>query len=457
MSGFTSSGVSEIIAGTNVTITPASGQGNVTVNSSGGGGGGGVTQFKTRTGAVVPATGDYLAVPTGGLTGATVATRYVGGTTSGAPNSGTFAVGDFVVDQTATIWVCVGAGTPGTWSPTIQSALVVRSATATAGLGEITIFGTSGASGQTITLPANPTNGALYQIKNISAYPVNILGGTNSVSVSGTTYGASTPYTIPTNCAYTFNYSGGVWFCFVTTDLAAMGNYGALQLEQAIRLQSLDQMSPPAADLSMNARRLVNVATPLFPTDGATGYGGMSTVTGAPTTGTWNTGNWVVDALGRVYTCTAGGTPGTWVAGAPGAGFQSLSDASAATAYTANTVKVHLTSTALAVGTYLVTGQIAIGFVANQAATLWFTTASGASAWQGTPSNGTPVAQVGTANATYYPTGTVSGILKVTTAGTTVSLVSEGSTGLKYAGVVPTTGTGAPTSPAILLNIVPIA
>ena len=317
MSGFSSSGVSEIIAGTNVTITPASGQGNVTVNSSGGGGGGGVTQFNTRTGAVVPATGDYLAVPTGGLTGATVASRYVGGTTVGPPTTGTFAVGDFVVDQTATIWVCVGAGTPGTWSPTIQSALVVRSATATAGLGEITIFGTSGASGQTITLPVNPTNGALYQIKNISAYPVNIVGGTNSVSVSGTTYGASTPYTIPVNCAYTFNYSGGVWFCFVTTDLAAMGNYGALQLEQAIRLQSLDQMSPPAADLNMNARRLVNVATPLFPTDAATAYGGQSTVTGAPTTGTWNTGNWIVDATGKIYYCTAGGNPGTWAAAVP--------------------------------------------------------------------------------------------------------------------------------------------
>ena len=41
---------------------------------------GGVTSFNTRTGAVVPANADYLAVATGGLTGATNATRYVGGT-----------------------------------------------------------------------------------------------------------------------------------------------------------------------------------------------------------------------------------------------------------------------------------------------------------------------------------------------------------------------------------------
>ena len=60
---------------------------------------GGVTSFNTRTGAVVPANADYLAVATGGLTGATTATRFVGGTASGAPASGTFAVGDFIVDQ----------------------------------------------------------------------------------------------------------------------------------------------------------------------------------------------------------------------------------------------------------------------------------------------------------------------------------------------------------------------
>ncbi len=50
-----------------------------------------------------------------GLTGATAASRYVGATTSGAPGSGTFAKGDFVIDQTASMWVCTVAGSPGTW------------------------------------------------------------------------------------------------------------------------------------------------------------------------------------------------------------------------------------------------------------------------------------------------------------------------------------------------------
>ena len=159
-----------------------------------------------------------------GLTGATASSsRLVGTTTSGPPVSGTFAVGDMVIDQTATIWFCTTAGTPGTWVNVVPNSLVVRSATATAGTGEFTIFGTTGTSGQTITLPATAVNGSIYQIKNLSPYTVNILGGTNSISVSGTVYGAATPYTIPLNAAYTFVYSGGVWFCFTTTDINKMG------------------------------------------------------------------------------------------------------------------------------------------------------------------------------------------------------------------------------------------
>jgi hypothetical protein len=100
-----------------------------------------VSSVFTRSGAVVAASGDYTAAQitnaadkssattqtfTGnvsapahiasGLTGATAASRYVGATTSGAPASGAFVVGDFVIDQTAKIWVCTTAGSPGTWT-----------------------------------------------------------------------------------------------------------------------------------------------------------------------------------------------------------------------------------------------------------------------------------------------------------------------------------------------------
>lgn len=49
------------------------------------------------------------------LTGAVSATRYVGGTASVAPTTGTFAIGDFVITQAGSVYICTVAGTPGTW------------------------------------------------------------------------------------------------------------------------------------------------------------------------------------------------------------------------------------------------------------------------------------------------------------------------------------------------------
>lgn len=52
----------------------------------------------------------------GGLTGATTASRYVGGTAGGPPTTGTFSTGDWVVDTVNGInWICTSGGTPGTW------------------------------------------------------------------------------------------------------------------------------------------------------------------------------------------------------------------------------------------------------------------------------------------------------------------------------------------------------
>jgi hypothetical protein len=74
-----------------------------------------VSSYNARTGAVTPGNADYLAVQSGGLTGATAATRLVGGTANAAPTTGTFAVGDLAVAQNARLWICTVAGTPGTW------------------------------------------------------------------------------------------------------------------------------------------------------------------------------------------------------------------------------------------------------------------------------------------------------------------------------------------------------
>ena len=42
--------------------------------------------------------------------------RFVGGIASGAPLGGSYLVGDVVVDRTGKIWICITAGSPGTWT-----------------------------------------------------------------------------------------------------------------------------------------------------------------------------------------------------------------------------------------------------------------------------------------------------------------------------------------------------
>lgn len=78
-----------------------------------------------------------------GLPGATAPTRYVGGTASGAPVTGTFAVGDFVIDDTGAVWVCTAAGTPGTWTTVGGAPLARRASTGTAGYTLINGTGTA--------------------------------------------------------------------------------------------------------------------------------------------------------------------------------------------------------------------------------------------------------------------------------------------------------------------------
>ena len=78
-------------------------------------GGGGVDTKLSRTAAKVFQSNGALS--SAGLTGAVAASRYAGATAAGAPGSGTFAAGDFVVDQSGAEWVCTAGGTPGTWVP----------------------------------------------------------------------------------------------------------------------------------------------------------------------------------------------------------------------------------------------------------------------------------------------------------------------------------------------------
>lgn len=142
----------------------------------------GVGSFNTRTGAVVPTVNDYLAMPAGGLTGATANTRYVGGTASGAPTSGTFNTGDFIVDRTGIIWVCTAFGTPGTWQP-VNAPITANATVATQESTASTAYTDLTTSGPAVTI----TTGTAVKVTLYAALfnSTQADGASMSVAVSG--------------------------------------------------------------------------------------------------------------------------------------------------------------------------------------------------------------------------------------------------------------------------------
>ena len=197
-----------------------------------------------------------------GLTGATAATRYVGGTTAGAPTSGTFAVGDWVMDQQATLWVCIIAGTPGTWSPVPANSIYKTSASRTAALGEITLVQGSG-TGVTITLPANPTAGSTYGVINSANNAISIKGGSWPLFIGGTTYGAGTSYSVAPNGVYSFVFSDNAdnkWYAMSTNDIGDMVNYSDV---------AVSKFGAATANVAMGGFKITGLANGTASTDAA--------------------------------------------------------------------------------------------------------------------------------------------------------------------------------------------
>ncbi len=103
-----------------------------------------------------------------GLTGAVTPVRYVGGTATVAPTTGTFAVGDFVISANGSAWICTVAGTPGTWvgvssvllapkaSPTFTGTVTVPAAAAATSATKLSDL----SSALTITSGALPNTGS---------------------------------------------------------------------------------------------------------------------------------------------------------------------------------------------------------------------------------------------------------------------------------------------------------
>ena len=227
----------------------------------------------TMSGALNGTTATFTGEVTGsdivasGLTGATTATRYVGGTVNSAPTSGTFAKGDFVIDQSGTIWVCTTAGTPGTWTTTISSHLSLRTASATVTRNETTIFSGSTAS-QTLTAPSSPIDGSTWTVINKASVSVTLSFTPSMVPLASGT--GVTTYTVSAGGAYSFvNYGGSQWYMVGTNGADHMADYSSV---------ALSAWGAASANVAMGSNKITGLANGTASSDAAA-FGQIPTLT----------------------------------------------------------------------------------------------------------------------------------------------------------------------------------
>ena len=140
----------------------------------------GTVSISTMTASGLITASDFKAT---GLTGAVAASRYVGATSGGAPGSGTFAQGDYVVDNTnGLILVCTTAGSPGTWAALVNLATAQTLSNKTLASPVLTGAATGSA---TLTLSA------AMQGTQFIAVPGTIAGNLAGVSIIGGTTGGA--------------------------------------------------------------------------------------------------------------------------------------------------------------------------------------------------------------------------------------------------------------------------
>ncbi|HEV2403741.1 MAG TPA: hypothetical protein VGS08_06100 [Candidatus Saccharimonadales bacterium] len=259
-----------------------------------------VTSVFGRTGAVTAQSGDYTAaqvtnaadkssgstqtftgnlsapaVVAAGLSGATAASRYVGATSSGAPSSGTFAVGDFIIDQTAKIWVCTTAGTPGTW--TQLSALPGGSAS-----GDLSgsYPGPTVAKVNGVSVSGTPSSGQALIATSSSAATWQSIAGDVDTLAADTDVSITSP---ANNQVLTYNSGASKWenvapavasvFGRTGTITAQSGDYTAAQvgaLPSTDDLSAIASANATAGDVSLNSHKLTNVHDPSNAQDAAT-------------------------------------------------------------------------------------------------------------------------------------------------------------------------------------------
>ena len=276
-----------------------------------------ITQTNTVTGTALIASG---------LTGAQAAGRYVGATTNGAPLTGTFVAGDWIVDQTGSFWVCTVDGSVGTW---IQVAANQYPGPPVTGVSASTQLLSSGGTYPDISLDSTA---AIVQTNEVGGTDIKITGLPGATA--GTRLIGATASGAPTSGTYlkgdlNVDQSGSLWICTVAgTSPAAVW----------VQLAGNTIVGTPVTGVTANAPLTsTGGTTPVIalPTNGvitqtvpitgtalsASGLTGATaggrfvggTTNGAPVSGTYLKGDYIVDQTGSFWINTVAGSPGTWV------------------------------------------------------------------------------------------------------------------------------------------------
>jgi len=238
-----------------------------------------------------------------GLTGATAVGRFVGATVSGAPASGTFAVGDFVIAQNGAVWICTVAGSPGTWvivgtgltNPMSAVGDLIRGSTA--GAPTRVAIGSAGnilqvVGGIPVWGAPSPTFSSEVSAPDFTA--TGLTGATQASRwVGATTSGAPVTGTFAKGDVV-FDQTGIVWIC------TTAGSPGTWKQVGGNPIFTSEVQAP-----DVKVTGLTGAVT------SSRWVGG--TASGAPASGTFLLGDFIVDASGSFYICTTGGSPGTWV------------------------------------------------------------------------------------------------------------------------------------------------
>jgi len=270
--------------------------------------------------ALLDANGTWTGyLSTQGLPGAVAASRYVGATTSGSPGTGTFTVGDWVIDQTGRVWVCTVAGSPGTWVGASGSGFANPMTT----LGDLISGGVSGTAAR---LAGNTTStrefltstgsGGLattpaWAVIAATDLPAATTGAQGAVQLAGDLGGtAVSPQVTGTHLASALPIAqGGTGQAAQQAAIDALA--GSQTSAQYLRGNGTHvQMSAIQAG---DVPQLADYApTGLTGATAASRYVGATT-TGAPVSGTFAVGDFAIAQDGNAWICTVAGTPGTWL------------------------------------------------------------------------------------------------------------------------------------------------